>query len=1093
MFRLLLTALLTLALTSPSIAQDIDPDTYKDLKFRHIGPVGNRVIAVIGVPGDDMTYYAGAASGGIWKSIDGGLKWDPIFDDKPVHSIGSLAVAPSDPNVVWAGTGETFLRSNVSIGNGVWKSTDAGASWEHKGLDATGRIGRMIIHPRNPDIVYAAALGHVYSPQEERGIYRTKDGGDTWERVLFVDENTGASDLAMDPGNPRILVAATWEVELSTWHRKSGGMGGGLHMSRDGGDTWKKLEGSELPKGPVGKVAVCMSPADSSKIYSLIETSDGVPWEGEGTEKGELWRSDDGGKSFKIASYDRNLAGRSAYYSRCAVSPDNANEVYFLAAPYSRTLDGGTTTQAAGSMQSTELPSPGWDHHDMWIDPEDGDRMVVGHDGGVSISNNRGRSWFRIQLPLAQMYHVPVDNQVPYYVYGNRQDGPSYRGPSNSRSGGGGGPFGGGIPRGDWHGVGGGESGFATPDPVNPDVIWSSASGIGAVGGIVVRYEESKRQFRQVEVWPESTIGYPASEVKYRFQWTFPVLVSPHDNETVFVTSQHVHRTTNRGQSWDVISPDLTTNDIAMQGLSGGITPENVGVEYCCVIYAFEESPVQAGVYWAGSSDGLVHVSRDGGANWTNVSANFPELPPLGTVRNIDASKWDAGKAYISFDFHEVGNFEPFAYKTDDFGASWTKIVDGIDSEAPLDYVRNIHEDPVRPGLLYLGTENALYVSLNDGAKWQSLQNNLPATPMYWLVVQEHFNDLVVGTYGRGFWIADDVTPLQQLTDEVAAKEAHLFAPRDAYRFRPTTASVAMFDDPSAGEDPPQGASINYWLKEAPEEDTDDETKIKVEISNAVGDLVKSIDGTKKAGINRVWWNLRGEQSEKIQLRTKPMYADWVALGDERVRTPPVPRLTVLAPPGTYTVTLKIGEGDDAESFEQSLVVLKDPHSGGTEEDIRLQNTMSTELWNDMNTLAKAVNRIEWIRRQLKDVKAVAADLGTQTEAVVSNADELDSTFVTLEEKFLQLRATGTGQDFARWRSQLAGRIAYLAGSVATADFRPTDQHQEVHAELKERLASYQSELEGLLDGELPAFNQTLDENGLPRIITGVTESSNDE
>ena len=456
-----------LALSSASFAQEISPDVYGKLNFRHIGPVGNRVIAVVGVPGDDSVYYAGAASGGIWKSVDGGLKWEPIFDDKPVHSIGSLAVAASDPNVIWAGTGETFLRSNVSIGNGVWKSTDAGETWTHKGLDETGRIGRMIIHPQNPDIVYAAALGHVYSPQEERGIYRTMDGGETWERVLFVDENTGASDLAMDPNNPRILVAATWEVQLTTWHRRSGGLGSGLHLSRDGGTTWKKLEGSALPKGPVGKVAVCMSPDDSNRIYSLMETSDGVPWEGDGQEKGELWRSDDGGKSFKVASYDRNLAGRSAYYSRCAVSPDNANEVYFLAAPYSRTLDGGTTTQAAQLNPNAELQAPGWDHHDMWIDPADADRMIVGHDGGLSISRNRGGSWFRVQLPLAQMYHVTVDNQIPYYVYGNRQDGPSFRGPSRSRAGGGPGT-GGGIPRGMWHSVGGGESGFATPDPGEP-------------------------------------------------------------------------------------------------------------------------------------------------------------------------------------------------------------------------------------------------------------------------------------------------------------------------------------------------------------------------------------------------------------------------------------------------------------------------------------------------------------------------------------------------------------------------------------------------------------------------------------------------
>ncbi len=1068
----LTTLSILLALAGASLAQEISTEHYKKLRYRHIGPVGNRVIAVVGVPGDPRIYYAGAASGGIWKTEDRGLNWEPIFDDQPVHSIGSLAVAPSDSNIVWAGTGETFIRANVSIGNGIWKSTDGGTSWEHMGLEGTGRIGRVIIHPKNPDIVYSAALGHGYGPQEERGIYRTTDGGDTWEHVLFVDENTGASDLVMDPNNPRILFAGMWQIEIKTWKRRSGGPGSGLFVSRDGGDTWTRLEGNGLPKGPVGKVAGCMTPSSSDRIYALIETSDGVPWEGEGTEKGELWRSDDGGRKWELVSYDRNLAGRSAYYSRCTVSPDDADEAYFLAAPFSRTVDGGKTTEVASSSGSGPLRAPGGDHHDMWIDPTNAERMIVSHDGGISISENRGKSWFRVQLPLGQMYHVTVDNQIPYYVYGNRQDGPSTRGPSNSRTSGGSG--GGSIPRGMWHSVGGGESGFATPDPVDPDVIWSSASGVGAVGGIVVRYEESARQYRQVEVWPESTVGWHAAEVRYRFQWTFPILVSPHDHNTVFVTSQVVHRTSNGGQSWDVISPDLTSNDPEKQGISGGITPENVGVEYCCVIYAFDESPVEQGVFWAGSSDGLVHVSRDGGETWTNVSKNIPDLPPLGTVRNIDASRWDAGKAYITVDFHEVGRFEPYVYKTEDFGESWTKITSGI-TDSVLSYARNIRQDPSRPGLLYLGTENALYVSFNDGASWQSFQNNLPSTPMYWLVVQEHFNDLVVGTYGRGFWILDDITPLQQLTTEVAASEAHLFEPRQAYRFRPITAPMTMFNDPSAGENLPYGASINYWLKDTQEGD------VKIIVKTADGETVRTLDGTKDAGINRIWWDLKGERSTEIKLRTKPLYADWVELSDERTRSHPVRRVSVLMPPGTYNLTLQMGD----KEYTQELQVLKDPHSKGTEEDIRLQTEMMLELHKDMSALADSINRIEWIRRQLRDLQAVAKELAVDPEAMVSNADELAGTFVTLEGNMLQLRATGTGQDFARWPAMLAGKIAYLAGAVAVADFRPIDQHHEVHQLLKGMLQQYHRELDELLENELPAFNQTLEENNLPRIVAG--------
>ena len=730
-------ALATLLPTAAAVAQDIEPSPYAQLKGRHIGPLGNRVSTVAGVVGDPMTYYGGAASGGVWKTTDGGLTWEPIFDDQDVHSIGSIAVAPSDPNVVWVGTGEAFIRSNVSIGNGVYRSTDGGKTWEHKGLDSSGRIGRIVVHPTNPDVAYAAVLGHAYSPQPDRGVFRTTDGGDTWEHVLTVDENTGASDLVMDPNNPRILFAGMWQVMLRTWTRESGGPGSGLHMTRDGGDTWTRLEGSDLPTLPVGKIAVCMTPENSNRIYALIETGDGVPWHGQETESGELWRSDDGGTEWQLVSHNRNFAGRTAYYSRCAVAPDDPDEAYFVAAGFAYTKDGGSTSESANFFggESGGIAAPGWDHHDMWIDPTNADRMIVGHDGGLSISQNRGASWLRVQLPVAQMYHVTVDNQIPYYVMGNRQDGPSMRGPSNTRSGG---LFGGGIPRGAWHDVGGGESGFATPDPVDPNIVWSSASGFGALGGVVVRWDARTGHFRQVEVWPDFTAGLTAADVRYRFQWTFPLLISPHDNKTVFVTSQHVHRTSNGGQSWDVISPDLTTNDSTMMGISGGLTPDNLGVEYCCVIYAFEESPVQQGVYWTGSSDGLVHVSQDAGGTWDNVTGNIPDLPPLGTVRNIDASKWDAGKAYITIDFHEVGNFAPYVYKTDNFGRSWRKITDGI-ADSPVSYARNIREDPVRPGLLYLGTESALYVSFDDGEEWKPLKLNLPPAPMYWLAVQEHF------------------------------------------------------------------------------------------------------------------------------------------------------------------------------------------------------------------------------------------------------------------------------------------------------------------------------------------------------------------
>ena len=1037
-----------------ALAQQIAPELYEQLTFRHIGPVGNRVASVAGVPGDPLTYYAGAASGGIWKTVDGGEYWEPVFDDQPDHAIGALAVAPSDPQIVWAGTGEPHIRSNVSLGTGVYKSTDGGENWRRMPLDvAPTRMSRIVIHPTNPDIVYVGVLGHSHGPQAERGVYRTTDGGETWQHVLFVDENTGASSVEMDPNNSRILFAGMWQVEIHTWGRESGGPGSGIYMSRDAGDTWTKLEGHGLPKLPVGKVDICMTPANSDRIYALIETGDGVPWHGRETESGELWRSDNGGGDWQLMTHDRNFGGRTGYYNNCVVLPDDPDEVFFLSAAFVHSIDGGRTgTPLRGRRR------PGGDYHDMWIDPTNGDRMIVGNDGGVAVSLSRGRTWHRVQLPIAQMYHVTVDNAVPYHVMGNRQDGPSTRGPSNSRTGG----FGGGnIARGMWHSVGGGESGFATPDPTDPNIVWSSASGSGARGGIVVRYNERTRQFRQVEVWPENTGGWPAAELKYRFQWTFPLLVSPHDNNTIFVTSQHVHRTTNSGQSWDVISPDLTTNDKSKQGISGGLTPDNIGVEYCCVIYAFDESPVQRGVLWAGSNDGLVHVSRDGGQNWTNVTGNMPDLPPLGVVRGIDASKWDAGKAYIAIEHHQQGNFEPHVYKTVDYGEHWTKIVDGI-ADSPLSYARSIHEDPVRPGLLYLGTENALYVSFDDGDNWQSLMTNLPASPIYGLVVQEHFNDLVVGTYGRGFWILDDITPLQQLTSAVASSDVHLFQPRQAYRFHNITSPMSMPNDPSVGENPSYGASISYWLAAA------NEDSVTIEIADASGKTIRTLEGSAKAGINRVQWNLRTDPSTQIKLRTKPRYADWVDLGSERWRSGGG-GISLLVPPGDYTVTLSAG----GREYKQQLEVLKDPNSEGTEADIAIQMELVRAIRDDYTAAAELVNRVEWIRRQLYDLKPVLEDKGDADE-IIQLADSLDAKLIGVEEKLVRLTTTGTGQDGVRYPTMLAGRLRYLAGAVATADFPPTDQHREVHEVLKDRLARYRVELDSLFETDLPAFNAKL-------------------
>jgi len=600
------TGIAVLAAGGPGIIAEqttpIPADVYTPLAWRHIGPEGNRISAVTGVPGDPLVYYAGSASGGIAKSTDGGITWEQIFDRQVVQSIGDIAVAPSDPNTVWAGTGESCIRSHISVGEGIFKSTDAGKTWTRMGLERTGRIGRIVVHPQNPDVVLACALGHAYGPQPERGVYRTTDGGQTWDRVLFVDENTGCSEIAMDPRNPRKLFAGMWQIDIKTWGRESGGPGSGLFTSNDGGSTWTRLRGRGLPERDVGKVKVAIAPSNPDRVYALIETGDGIPWKGKDTDSGQVWRSENGGESWRVVSHDRNAMGRAHYYGHLFVSPDNEHETYFLTASYSTSINGGETLVQQGGPRA-----PGGDHHDMWIDPSNGNRMIVGHDQGFSVSLNRGRTWYRNRLPNAQMYHVTVDNQIPYYVYGNKQDGPSYRGPSNSRLGGG---FGGGggagaIPRSMWHTVAGGESGWATPDPVDSNLVWSSASGAGSVGGIVAIYEENRRQARNVEVWPEQANGIPA-DLRYRFNWTMPLTMSPHDRNTVYVGSQHVHRTTNRGQSWEVISPDLSTNDKTRQQFSGGLTGDNIGVEYAFTVMAIAESRLERGLIWAGTNDGQV-------------------------------------------------------------------------------------------------------------------------------------------------------------------------------------------------------------------------------------------------------------------------------------------------------------------------------------------------------------------------------------------------------------------------------------------------------------------------------------------------------
>ena len=1037
----------------PKAAEWIAPSDYASLSYRYIGPDGNRIISTVGEPGNDLVVYAGAASGGVFKSEDGGIKWKPIFDAQDVSSIGAMAIAPTNHNIVWVGTGETYIRSNISIGNGIYKSTDAGDTWKFMGLPNTGRIGRILIDPRDANIVYVAALGHAYGPQKERGVYKSSDGGETWSQVLFVDENTGASDIALDANNPDILIAGTWQIEMSTWLRNSGGPGSGLYMSKDKGENWSKIKGSGLPKLPWGKIAVGIAPSNSKRIYALIETAqhdfDGV-----------LFRSDNGGKNWKKISHDQELTQRPHYYSRLTISPVDDEEVYFMAHGVHKTTDGGKGLARVGGI--------GGDDHEMWIDPLNPDRLIVANDAGINISLNRGKSWHSPQLPTGQMYHVATDNQVPYNVYGNRQDGPSTMGPSNSLMGN--------INIGMWHPVGGGESGFTYPDPVDNNIVWS-ASYVGSL----TRYDRNTGHAREVRVWPDESMGWGPGELKYRWNWTFPIHISPHDHNKVYVGSQFVHATTNGGQSWNEVSPDLTTNDKSKQVTSGGLTIDNIGVEFGSTLFAIAESPLEKGVIWTGSNDGLVQVSLDDGATWTNVTANIPNLPEWGTISNIEPSQFKGGKAYISVDFHQMNNRDPYAYVTEDYGKSWRSITNGIE-KSKLSYVHVVREDPTREGLLYLGTENAIYFSYNDGVSWMSLQNNLPRAPLHWLTIQEEFKDLVVATYGRGFWIMDDISALQQMSETIAAKPFHVFEQRNAYRFQNVSKPGRGESTAADGRNPAYGASINYWIGDSNKE------KVAIEILDANGELVRKLKGANKKGLNRVMWDLRYDRATEPKLRTLPLGMPNDKALPERLRLDEEgwrPLLTwnysgFVGPkvnPGTYTVKITNGEA----VMEQPLVVQKDPNTSGTKADIAVQTKRALEIREDISTVAEMVNAMEWLRKQIDDVEYLLK--GQKSDAVKAALKDLDEKIIAVEAKLFQLTLTGTFADDLRGPTMLYAKLITLASQVQQGDFIPTDQQVAVHKLLQKNLESYKAMFDKVLKDTLPNANQVFTENNFPKVI----------
>jgi len=1075
-------------------AQQVDTTLWSRLHYRFVGPEGNRAIAVVGEPGNPLVAYVGAASGGVWKTEDGGVHWRAVFDSEPAQAIGALAIAPSAHNVVWAGTGETFfIRSMTALGNGAYRSTDGGRSWQHMGLDSTGRIARIVIHPANPDVVLVCALGRAYGPAQQRGVYRTADGGKTWSRVLFVDANTGCSDLAIDPGDPNTLFAGMWQFEVKTWHLQSGGPGSGLWASRDGGVTWKRLVGHGLPdaKHVVGKVAVAVAPSNPNTVYALVEDRDPT-----------LYRSDDRGNFWRVVSRNHDMAERAPYYVRFAVAPDDEERLYFVTVRFSMSRDGGQTLGRSGFQA-------GGDNHDVWIDPSNPDRMMIAHDGGASITLTGGRSWTRVVLPIAQMYHVYADTRVPYNVYGNRQDGSSYRMPSRSVAGG--------LSEGQWRHVGGCESGFGIPDTVDNNTVWSGCYD----GGLEV-YDVRTDQARNVRVWPEAGYGWRPADMKYRWNWTFPIAISPHEHTKVYVGSQVVHVTTDGGSSWQVISPDLTRNDTTHQQSSGGVTTDNLYTFDGATLFALAESPVRAGVLWAGSNDGRVNVTMDGGAHWTDVSANIPKLSPWAKIVNIEPSHFDAGTAYLAADLHELDDLDPYIFKTTDFGKTWKKVSDTF-PRSSLSFVHIVREDPARRGLLFAGTENGLYVTLDDGTRWFPLQTNLPHAPVSWLTVQPSFHDLVVSTYGRGFYILDDISPLEQLDGAALASKVALFVPPPGYRLREQQGVASAPNSAVQAENAPAGVPLTYYVS-APLADTTtsppsapgaagapaapaaapvDSTRrlkpAKLVILDAQGDTVRVLQGERKLGLNRVWWDLRSTAPATPKLRTPPPGKTFVRVGADGTRPLVTWDLDLslrgpLVLPGTYTVRV-IVEDSAAHSAPvtatQSLTVLKDPNTTGTDADVAAQGKLARTIRAEQDSVARMINRLEWVRKQVRDLTALLRDSALVTDSgskrIAALADSLERRIIQVEGALFDVNLTGAREDAFRNPMQLYGRLAALQSDMAEngADFAPTAQQVAVHDVLAGRLAEASTRFSDLMTKAVPAFATELRRTPLRDVISG--------
>ncbi|MFZ0211645.1 MAG: hypothetical protein WBE20_01290 [Candidatus Acidiferrales bacterium] len=1022
-------------------AQTLDAKTWSGVKWRSIGPFrGGRVETVVGIPGNPDIYYFGAVTGGVWKTTDAGLSWNPMFDKENIASIGAIAIDPQDSNVLYVGTGEPCLRGNVSFGNGMYKSVDAGATWTHIGLEDTRHISKVLIDPKNPSTIFVAAIGHAYGPNEERGVFRSTDAGKTWQKVLYKDDKTGAVDLVFDPANSHILYAALYQEIRTPSGFTSGGPGSGIYKSVDGGTTWTQLTEHGLPEGIYGRIGLAAG-ADSNRVYALIEA-----------KKGGLYRSDDAGETWQFINGDQRFLQRAWYYMHIFADPKSSDTLYILNTGTYRTTDGGE--------HFTAIAAPHGDDHAFWIDPTNPNRMMEGNDGGATISVNGGKTWTaQDNQPTAQFYHVSVDNRFYYYVYGAQQDNSTVAIASRTNHGV--------ITDSDWYDVGGGESGYIVADPKDPDIVYA-----GGNWGIITRDDRHTGQVQDVTVWPVNPSGYSAGELPHRFQWTAPIAISPFDSNTVYIGGEKLFKTTDAGMTWTAISPDLTRNDKSKQVPSGGpLTIDETSVEYYDTIFSVEESPVARGLIWVGSDDGLVHITRDGGKTWSDVTPKG--LPEWSRIGLIDASPFDAGTAYVAADRHRLDDFHPYVFKTTDYGKTWTQITNGLPQSGS--YVHAVREDPVRKGLLYCGTETGIFISYDDGANWQSLELNMPVVPVTDMVVKD--DDLVIATKGRSFWILDDLSPLRQQSPDIANEAAHLYKPRDAWRTRLGSSNPVYFA--WYGQNAPDGAVIDYYLKEKPT----DKDKVTLEILDSAGKVIRKYTNETKqsdqqpaeagdeyvppesipasAGVNRSIWDLR--------YQTPTLIPGQVWDGAD------TPKGT-LALPGTYQVRLTAA----GQTLTEPLVVKLDPRVKNTPEDLRKEFELSLKIRDEISLADETVNEMNSVKAQIEEMRKRLGS-NANDKAIVDAGDAIEKQMEPIDSQLWQGKMKASEEDL-NYPDEINDQLKGIAEFMEGSDNAPTAADYAAYADLSGRVDKLVAQWKEIKTKDLPALNEDIRRANVPAI-----------